>query len=332
MPRLFSTDLRRFRRSSGACLAILLALGFGCVRNVPQDKATGKDGKRKGAKKIRIEDGEGRASDVVTYPGGDRIDWKTFEIPEGPGGKMKIKMKIRPPRPGHTVAFILYDQYYRRIERTTKKPKRVKSISLKGVMPGKYYLQVYAPRRKDAGEYRLSIRYKEQDPEAKDPCEANPDLPECDDDIPSPPTLAAIPEAECRKDADCKDGFTCAGNVCKMKDPCLDTTCQEGETCQVQGNKGVCVAQQVKQDCVKARLSKMQLSSSGSVIITVDKGTSSGVGQGWSGQVMMKKSSRPLNGGAFKVTKVTQGESIGKVRLSLDQVNANRYVKLCPGN
>jgi len=311
-------------------VALVAAMSWGCLRNVPQDKATGKDGAKKAAKPIRLEDGEGRIRDVVTYPGGDRVDWKFFEVPEGPGGKLQVKMKIRPPRPGHTVAFILYDQYFRPIERSTKKPKSVKKVTLSRVMPGKYYLQVYAPARKDAGEYQVTIRFKERAPDAKDPCEENPDLPECDDDIPSPPTLPAIPEAECRKDEDCKEGFSCIANSCKMKDPCAEMTCPEGQTCQAQGTKGVCVEQEVKVDCVTASLVKYQLSSSGSVIITVDRGKSAGVEQGWGGQVLMKNTGRALNGGSFKVTKVTQGESVGKVRLSLDQLSANRRIKLCP--
>jgi hypothetical protein len=314
-----------------ATLALAVLVAPSCTRNIPQDKATGKDGKRKGAKKIRIEDGEGRARDTATYPGGDRIDWKKFELPEGPGGKLQIKMKIRPPRPGHTLAMELYDKYYRRLDKTTRKAKRVKKISLKRAEPGTYYVRVYAPKRKDAGDYRLSIRYKERDPEQKDPCEVNPDLPECDDGIPSPPTLPAIPEPDCRKDDDCKqEGAMCVNNKCKLKDPCADMTCPEGQVCQAQGAKGVCVDSGEKPDCIQARLVNYQLSSSGSVIVTLDKGKSAGVGQGWTGQVLVKNTGRPLDGGTFKVTKVTQRQSIGKVRLSLDQLSANRRMKLCP--
>lgn len=311
-------------------LAVLLAASLGCTRNIPQDKASGKDGKVKGAKPIKLEDGEGRASDTVTYPGGDRVDWKLFEVPAGTGGKLQVKMKVRPPRPGHTVAFILYDENFQRIEQSTKKPKNVKKVTLSRVPPGKYYLQIFAPRRMDAGDYRLSVRYKERPPEAKDPCEENPDLPECADDIPSPPTLPALPELECREDKDCGDGATCVANSCKQKDPCLEMSCAEGEVCQTQGNKAVCVPKKVDVECVRAGLVKYQLTSSGAVIITVNKGKSAGVDQGWSGQVLLKNTPKPLNGGGFKITKVTQGESVGKVRLSLDQLSANRRIELCP--
>ena len=48
----------------------------GCAHNVGQDDHTGADGKEKGAKTITLENGEGKAKGIVTYPGGDRVDWK----------------------------------------------------------------------------------------------------------------------------------------------------------------------------------------------------------------------------------------------------------------
>ena len=54
------------------------------------------------AEKIRLdEDGEGRSRrDIVTYPGGDRVDWKVFQVPEGKDGILQVKIKYRPARPG----------------------------------------------------------------------------------------------------------------------------------------------------------------------------------------------------------------------------------------
>src|ERR1041385_3266385 len=63
------------------CLATLLVLAS-CAHNVPQDSNTGEDGKEKGAKPVTLENGEGRATGIVTYPGGDRVDWKLLELPD----------------------------------------------------------------------------------------------------------------------------------------------------------------------------------------------------------------------------------------------------------
>ena len=66
---------------SRGLLAALLVLASSCAHNVPQDSNTGADGKEKGAKPITMENGEGKASGIVTYPGGDRIDWRLVELP-----------------------------------------------------------------------------------------------------------------------------------------------------------------------------------------------------------------------------------------------------------
>src|SRR5688572_25143628 len=81
-------------------LALGLALcGTGCPKNVDGNKASGKDVRYKDAKKITIEDNEGRSrKDIVTYPGGDRVDWKVFEIgPPQPDDKKKDDKNAAPP-------------------------------------------------------------------------------------------------------------------------------------------------------------------------------------------------------------------------------------------
>jgi hypothetical protein len=272
-----------------AGLAVLLA---GCPRNIPQDKATSKDGKPKGARAIKLDDdGEGRSKkDIVTYPGGDRVDWKVFEVPPGKFGTLKIKLQFTPPRPGLDVAFNVYDQYYQRIGRAKPTPgtsRRIKRVNLENVEGGKYYLQIYAPRRGDAGEYRVSVRFAEA---------TRPVTVAVNTEIPDPPTLPAIPEAT---------------------EPTPTTTPVVTPTEPVAATVAP----------VAARIVKYQVSSSGSLIVTVDKGKNAGVENGWRGQVL-SAAGRPLEGGDFTVTKVTSAESVGKVGLSVDQVKTNRKVVL----
>src|SRR5688572_20950837 len=80
-------------------IAIACVFAMGCANNVPQDRMTGPDGKQKGALPIVLENGEGKSTGIVTYPGGDRVDWKIIEIPEGKRGRLDLSMKWSTPRP-----------------------------------------------------------------------------------------------------------------------------------------------------------------------------------------------------------------------------------------
>src|SRR5688500_377131 len=103
----------------GKSLAFGLALVFaaGCVKNVKQDAKTGTDGKVKGARAIEFDAqlNEAETTGVVTYPGGDRVDWKSIALPEGKKGKATIELSWKPPRPGLDLAFDVYDQYGQKI-------------------------------------------------------------------------------------------------------------------------------------------------------------------------------------------------------------------------
>jgi len=176
------------RNRLGQLLALVVIAGFGyaCLLNVSQKANSGKDRRWKGAKKVKLdESGEGKVRGIVTYPGGDRVDWKVVEMPDK--GKLKIRLKWKPPRKGLDLAFNVYDQYLKRIKRakpTPRKNKRSKRVKIRNVEKGKYYIQIYAPRRMDAGKYTLNVQFKKGPP---NPPDAGPL------DIPNPPKLAAIP-------------------------------------------------------------------------------------------------------------------------------------------
>src|SRR5262245_2967679 len=91
-----------------ACLVGLLVIAA-CWQDVAQDGATGNDGKLKGAKEMKLENGEAKAKGIVTYPGGDRIDWKLIELPAGKRGTLDLKLQWVPPRPGLQLAFDVFD-------------------------------------------------------------------------------------------------------------------------------------------------------------------------------------------------------------------------------
>lgn len=323
--------MRTFDAPHGLRLSLLAVgvalLGTGCPKNVDGGAHSGKDVKYKGAKKIKIEDNEGRSrKDIVTYPGGDRIDWKVFEIGAAPAeddkkkddkeaapppadltGTLKITLRWKPPRPGLDLAFDVYDQYFHRIARAKPNEsgsKRSKKVTIKDAGAGKYYVMVYAPRRTDAGTYRVQVKFQ---PGAAGEVAAAPTA----SDIPDPPTLPALPEAG----AEVAGGTT--GGAAPPPGP---------------GTAGATTpppppTPPAPPPEVKGRVVKYVVAASGGLIITVDKGKNQGVEAGWRGSVL-NASGKPLQGGDFQVTKVRGGESEGKVSLSVDQIAANKKVIL----
>ena len=80
---------------------------------------------------------------------------------------------------------------------------------------------------------------------------------------------------------------------------------------------------------VKGRIVDYTLSARGGIVIKIDKGQKAGVAKGWKGQVV-DRAGNPIEGGSFKVVRVTKRESQGKVKLSVDQVKSNTRVLLTP--
>ncbi len=292
--------------------AAALGMVAGCAKNVPQDKNSGKDYRYKGAKVLPLENGEGRARDIVTYPGGDRVDFKVVEIPEGKTGDLRIKLRWRPPRPGLDLAFNVYDAYFERVGSAkpgSKGGSRSKKVKIKRAS-GKYYIQVYAPRRKDAGRYTLAVRFKERKPVVM------PTVEELAGQISDPPVLPAVIEP-------------------KVKTPEEIAAEQAAQAAQAEQDR--LAAEQAKLDADKmaelrkpvyARVRRTQKASGGGVIITINAGSNKGIDKDWAGTLLRRGSKEPLPDGAFKIIRVTARESVAKVQLSVDQVKANSKVEL----
>lgn len=302
--------------------SLLIAVSIGslvplaCKATIKQDANSGKDYRSKGAKKIKIEDNEGRSKrDVVTYPGGDRVDWKEFEIAKDqPPGELTIRVKHTPPRPGLDVAFDVYDEYFDRVGRAKPKGgKRSKKVVVDNARPGKYYVMVYAPERGDAGKYRVRVRFKPGKVKEEEP-EPGPEV------YPDPPKLAAVPEPEPEAEK-----IPCPNDPTKFqpdcpgpKVPCPDDPTKFEPDCPVKVVKPI-----------PCRIVNYKISASGGVVVICDKGTKHGVDKGWKGQ-LVDRSGNAVGGGVFTVTRVTSNQATGKVRLSVDQVKANSRAILTP--
>jgi hypothetical protein len=296
-----------------------------CAHNVPQDKATGPDGKQKGAVPIALVENEAKVKGVVTYPGGDRIDWKKIELPQGAKGKLDLTMTWNTPRPGLKVAFDVFDQWNTPVVAAAKKPGGKLQTASIDVAKGTYYVRVYAPRRKDAAEYKLSASF------TPDAVPIPPDL-----TVPDPPKLAAVPPPE---------------EECLVFDPqnkaCGDV-CVEGSPV---GWKGCAKRDKAEQDRIakeeaeKARIERLKNAPKAmdkrilNVEINGDEATITlGIGteaqplldRNWTGQVINKTTGQPMAGGTITIIRVGKTQTLAKVKLRVDILNQNPMVRLTP--
>jgi hypothetical protein len=349
-------------KSGCAALGFAILVSLSCAHNVSQDKATGPDGKIKGAKPLQLENGEAKAAGIVTYPGGDRVDWKLLELPEKQIGALDIKLTWNPPRQGLQLAFDVFDEWNTPIVQSKKTSKKRSTSRVRTAVvdnaKGKYFIRVYAVNRGDAGKYKLTVEFKQSTgPMAIDLTKV---------EIPEPPKLAGIPEAEATcdeftfdpKNPACRTVCPTAGAppgwpACKGKCPdppdpqneaCWDKVCpnpmtQRSKACMRQKEKfPPCDKANpdpenwkcgVKDPPVTGRVIKTDVQGS-EVVITIAVGSDQGVGKGWTGRVLRGDSDTAMDGGEVSIVRIGKRETIGKVRLTTDQIAANPKVKLSP--
>ena len=305
----------------------------GCAHNVPQDRATGTDGRLKGAAPIVFENGEARVKGVVTYPGGDRVDWKVIELPEKTRGKLDLQLTWKTPRPGLQVSFDVFDQYNQPIVATNaahRRGGRSRTATINDAI-GKYFVRIYAPKRGDAGAYTLTANFigEVTGPGGDELIRKTP--------IPDPPKLAGVPpvEGECDvfdpADKACKK--TCHADApvgwkaCKDRD---DKQVREVEVQSIQAARAECLKNQPK--AVKARVIHVEVN--GDVVnVKLDKGTDH-VGPlldtGWTARVLTSGTENPIANGTISLKSVGKTITRGSTGLTVDQLNGNPSVRLTP--
>jgi hypothetical protein len=322
-------------------LCIGVAAQAACARNVPQDSHSGEDGKIKGARLLELENGEGTARGIVTYPGGDRVDWRLIELPNDQRGTLNLKLSWSSPRPGLSLGLDVFDEWGAPVasarggKRKSSRRSRTAEVSPAG---GKYFVRIYAPARGDAGKYLLKATFA---PGGFDPGAVS---------IPDPPALPALPEAEVpcdelsfdKKNPACRAvcpsppdlGWPgCAGR-CPMPPDASIPACLETMECPSPINprvKKCCYPTPVpgcanyKAAPVDGKIINVQASSDGA-IITINRGSEKGIDRGWKGRIL-RANGTAIDGGEFTVIKVTKRESVAKVRLTTDTVQANPNVR-----
>jgi len=319
-----------------------------CAKNVKQDAKTGEDGKSDGAVEITFANNEAIAKGIVTYPGGDRVDWKTFELPKDQVGKLTVKMTWIPPRPGLDLSFAILNQWNHVVHETKPLPKRsrkkIKTFVVENAK-GKYFLQVFAQKRGDAGKYTVTMTF-----ETNAPVDTFDWLKES---IADPPKLAAVPPppVECtptsfdKKNPACASVCpsppdmawpACAGTCPVPPDPaipkCLETMpCpnpadRKFKMCKPEDfppcKASMSVDEKKKNpNCDKycppdviAEMTNKDPAGDTSTNITIGAGKTDGVDKGWTG-TLIDDSDRPIKGGSFTINVATNQASVAKIKL-----------------
>ncbi len=344
-------------------LAATLLAGFalaGCPKNIKQDAKTGEDGKSDGAIEVTLANNEGMARGVVTYPGGDRVDWKTFELPKDQVGTMTVKLVWTPPRPGLDLSFAVLNQWNHVVAETKPLPKRSKKrqkeLTIENAK-GKYFLQVYAQKRGDAGKYTVTVQFA-----TSVPVDTFDWLKES---IADPPKLAAVPAppVECTPTSFDKKNPACASICPAPADPAWPAcagvcptppdpeipSCLESMPCPNPADRKFkkcksvdfppCKAAMPVEDkkknpncdrfCPPDVIAEVtnEVPDGDNTTITINAGKSDGVDKGWTGE-LLDENDTPIRGSKFTVSVATNPASVAKVKVAASAIPEGARVRM----
>jgi hypothetical protein len=344
---------------------VWLGLGLavaGCTPHVKQDAHTGGDGVLKGAVAIPLDNDQGKATGIVTYPGGDRVDWKTFELPAKQHGKLDVRLSWVPPRPGLQLAFDVFDAAVHPVitAKTTLHSGhgRIRTASLPDAM-GKYYIRIYAVGRGDAGTYKVGVAFQPTDDKPTGPGA----------EIPQPPHLPTVPPVDpvCDDDnfnpklKECRafcpavgapTGWAACAGQCTNADP-NNPACQKTLPCPNPPDprfascvstypkcdpkaidpanprcKGVTPPPPPPPEPITGRALLPEVMSDG-VLVTVSVGKASHLDKTWRGQVLHDDGS-PVEHGEVTIIRIEERRTVVKVKLSYETITNNPTIRFYP--
>jgi len=331
-------------------LVFLLVALAACAKTIDQHAHTGPDGFSEGAESIELTGGQGEAVGQVTYPGGDRVDWKVIALPAGRIGQLVLDLEWRAPRDRMDLGLVVYTADGKLLDETIEGRRRSKREGSKDLTieraQGTIYVLVFATERGDAADYALDVRFVDQTPPAPvtiDSLLATGAFP-----IPGPPSLGAVPRP-------CKDTYDPDNPDCVQNPPACDrdNPDKKNPSCKKLCNKDkldpknpdckqfypVCDPDIKKYDkanpnCdgiepvrppppppIKGSVMDVTIQN-GKTIISISVAKDSPVQRGWAGTLVDDRGN-PVTKGEFTVTSIKGRTAMGTVALSYD--DANRY-------
>jgi hypothetical protein len=257
--------------------------------------------------KLRMKNtGDASMEGVVNFAKRERAKWYSIDLPAP--GNLQAKLKMDPKSIGADVGFEVLDAGFNVVAKALDDNDIGQDDKLRNVREarsGTYYFHVFALQRTDVAEYKLRVRYDPLVPVANvempapEPVDPKSTFPWT---VANLPPLAQIPASD----------DTPRGGKAPKTEP-------EEEKPQVETDPWVSVT-------LIGRVVEFK-QVPGGVLLTINRGSTGGVEEGMIGAVV-DSSGRSLQKGTFKVKKVTTDECEGVVGLTMDQVQANRRVKL----
>jgi hypothetical protein len=347
-------------------LVLVVATAAGCANNVNGKSHSGSDGSWKHPKELTLTDGQVIDHDIVTYPGGDRADWKVIEIPKDEKGSVNLKLSWKTPRPGLQLAFDAYDAYGKNLIKSKASARRHRGASAGvrqkeetiGEAKGRILIRVYAVNRGDAGDYKLEINYTpDPKPVDVDPSKITindpprlPDLPavvapcdpfdtktpSCHNVCPDPPTLAPPHWKPCEP----APGTCNKDNPDPSNDACIGVgtvPCPPPEKWEPKYRKNcpeptVCPStpnlalRACKPKPIQGHILTVQISGSGTVVTVA----AVGVGKDYRVSVLRGQTGQPLSGGTGQIVRIDGRKVICQLSMTPDQLADNKEVLFSP--
>lgn len=263
------------------------------------------------AENLRLrENGEAWTEGTISYPKRERAKWYVLDLPAP--GKLVARLKMDPRTTGADVGIEILDAGYNIVVKGQNDDDLGQNEKLREVAEaraGKTYIHIFALSRQDVADYRLAIRWEPKPTASGEVARAEP--PDSKSafpaTVPNLPPLPAVPEAT--------PGRHRVAQAEKPKEPEPVEKPVEKEPWDDGG------------PTVRGVITEFGTTSRG-VRIVINKGSASGVDEGWVGYVVDAKTKRSLPKGSFTVKKTKDQESEGIVNLTLDQVQQNRTVVL----
>lgn len=243
--------------------------------------------------------GEAEADEVVSYPRRQRARWFAVDLPSS--GELDVELSITSiSEKKADIAFEVLDEGYRVLVTADGEEDDAgdeeKRRTLYELLPGRYYVHVYAPHRLDEADVTLRVVFRSAEVASESGFPGTvafvgqlAEVPKTDDAPVAPP-----PPPKCK------------GKDCRKKprpEPAADTS-------------------------MRARIAGITTSGT-TTTIKIDRGASDGVAVGWKGEVITRDG-KAIPSGRFEVSRVSQRESFATVKASSDAVTAAKYVRLRP--
>jgi hypothetical protein len=337
---------------AGPCRSAAICAALGCAHPLSQDAATGPDGWPTGAVPIALVRGSNAATGVgsgtVSYPAGDRVDWKRIDLPLHQVGTLALVLTWQTTRGADRLGFDVFDSWGAPVVTRggdgSAEPTDLTTRTQTGRIDrarGSYLVRVYAVDRHDAGDYQLAVEFAPTDP-GFDPAALA---------VPEPPRLPDVPiEPTCDDRAYDPANPACA-NKCPTPADVRIAACQATMPCPSPPDRRVAACapsawpacdlahrDRGNPNCdhahvppVVARIIRTDLRSGDSdLFVTIGAGKQQGLSLRWTARVVHGDDQAPLPNGAITLVRIDDKVTFGKVKLTSDQLPRDARVELQP--